>query len=87
MSTNYDPTEFSSDEEYARSRAAADAEFGMPRKPYPNDAVGRRINEIHADREDDMNREFGGPSREETRRKWGLGDVPDSRKPINGYDP
>lgn len=87
MSTDYDPTEFSSPADYARSRAAADVEFGMPSKPYPITEVGRRINEIHADREDAANREFGGPSRAETRRKWGLAGVADPKPPINGYDP
>ena len=87
MSREYDPTEFGSDEEYARCRAEMEREFGMPRQPHPDTAVGRRINEIHADFEDGMNSELGGPSRAQTRAKWGLAHVPDPKPPINGYDP
>ncbi|MCC7529299.1 MAG: hypothetical protein IT342_12320 [Candidatus Melainabacteria bacterium] len=85
MSTGYDPTEFSSDADYARSRAAADAVFAMPpSKPYPDTAAGRHINENHADREDGINREFGVPFREQTRKKWGIAGVADPMPPING---
>ncbi len=87
MSAEYDPTEFGSDEEYARFRAGMERELGMPSKPHPDTAVGRRINEIHADFDDEMNREFGGPSRQQTRAKWGLAHVPDTKPTVNGYDP
>lgn len=85
MSTEYDPTEYGSVEEAARSRAAAEREFGMPSKPYPNTEFGRRVNEHHAEAEDAANREFGGPSRAQTRAKWGLPD--DTAQRNRGYDP
>lgn len=70
---NYDPTEYSSAEEYAKSRAEMDREFGMPKRPYTG-AVGRRVNQQHYERERDMNNEFGwgGTTDADLRRKWGL---------------
>ncbi len=87
MSTDYDPTEYGSAAEAAASRAAMEREFGMPSKPHPDTEFGRRVNEHHAEFEDGMNREFGGPSRAVTRQKWGLAGVAEPKPPINGYDP
>jgi hypothetical protein len=71
---DYDPTEFSSAADYARSRAAADAEFGMPSRAYKPGPVGSRVNQIHHDRQAAMNDEFGWgrTSKEDLRRKWGV---------------
>ena len=51
-----------------------DREFGMPSKPYPNDEVGRLINEEHFRRDAAANDEFGwhGTTRKDLRRRWGL---------------
>lgn len=70
----YDPTEFSSDEDYARSVVSANLEFGMPRQSYPNDSVGRLINQKHYEHERDMCNEFGwyGLTDADLRRKWNV---------------
>jgi hypothetical protein len=70
---SYDPTEYGSPEEYARSRANMDREFAMPRKPYTG-AVGRLVNAHHARFEAAMNDDFGwgGTTPEQLARKWHL---------------
>lgn len=70
---SYDPTEFGSDEEYARSRAEMDAEFGMPSQPYTG-SVGRMVNEHHYRRQRDMNNDLGwhGTTDDELRKRWDL---------------
>lgn len=69
----YDPTEFGSPEEYARSRAEMDREFGMPSKPYEGE-VGRLVNAEHFRRDAAMNDEFGwgNTTRAGLRAKWNL---------------
>jgi hypothetical protein len=72
---SYDPTEYSSIDEAARSRAAMDAELGMPSKPYPrSDELGRRVNREHFERQARMNDELGwcGQTREGLAKKWGV---------------
>ncbi len=73
-SENYDPHCFSSIEEYARCRASRDREFGMPKTPYANDEIGRRINQLHFEAQAAMNDELGwhGTSRAELLKSWGL---------------
>lgn len=84
MPLEYDPTEYGSVEEAARSRAEMEREFGMPRQPHPNTEFGRLVNRHHAESDDAMNREFGGPSTAETYRRWNVeSDAPKDR----GYDP
>jgi hypothetical protein len=70
---SYDPTEFCSDEEYAKFRADMDREFGMPSKPYTG-RVGRLVNEAHYRRDCDMNNDLGwGETTEaELRRRWDM---------------
>lgn len=71
---DYDPTEYSSPEDAARSRVEADREFGMPRQAYSNEtAAGRLANKLHHDRDAAMNDELGwhGTSRKDLAKKWG----------------
>jgi len=73
---DYDPTEFGSAEEAARNQVEADREFGMPRERYDSsNEMGRRANQLHAEREIAMNDDLGwvgGNTREKVRKKWGL---------------
>lgn len=70
---SFDPTEFGSAEEFARSRADMDAEFGMPTKPYTGE-VGRLVNQQHFEREAARRDEFGwhGSTRADLRKQWDL---------------
>lgn len=71
---DYDPTEYSSPEEYARSQANMEREFGMPATPHENTPIGRMINQHHYDHDKAMNDELGWHDTTEAnlRRKHGL---------------
>lgn len=56
---NYDPAVFASAEEAARVMADQDQMFGMPDRPYADNALGQRLNAIHAESERRRNDEFG----------------------------
>ena len=72
-SLSYDPTEFSSPEDYARSHAQLDREHGMPHQAYSGE-VGQLVNKEHARRQADMNNELGwcGSTPEQLRKKWNI---------------
>lgn len=69
----YDPTEYASPEEFARSRCEMDREFGMPSTPYTGE-LGRLVNAEHFRRDAEMNDEFGwgGQTRADLRKRWDL---------------
>ena len=69
---SYDPTEFSSDEEYARVAASMDQEFGMPREAYEDSGVGRMVNRRHYEHQKAMNDEFGwgNTTDSQLRKRW-----------------
>jgi hypothetical protein len=71
---NYDPTEFASPEEAAQTQASMEEEFGMPRSRHTTAPIGRRVNELHFEREAAIRDEFGwhGTTRAQLRRQWGL---------------
>ena len=56
---DYDPTEFGSVEEAAQNRASMEREFGMPKTAHENDEMGRRVNEIHFQKDAAMNDDLG----------------------------
>lgn len=74
MPLEYDPTEYGSMEEAAKSRAAMEQEFGKPSKPHADTPFGRRVNELHYQQERDMNNDLGwhGQTDAGLRKKWGL---------------
>jgi hypothetical protein len=70
---SYDPTEYRSAEEAARSHMEMDREFGMPSKPYTGE-FGKRVNELHAQRETEINNEWGWgrTTPKDVKKRWGL---------------